>query len=91
MTTNDMVVRADAVRRHHKGTTIVFWGHVLRWQDAPELAAPGARLEELKSGAALEVITADGTAWRYRVVQQLRAQLEDVHLLDPTLTERVPW
>ena len=72
-----------------QGTNIVFWGHVLRWQDAPELAAPFARLEELKPGAAIEVITADGKAWRYRVAQQLRARPEDVHLLYPTLTERV--
>ena len=72
-----------------QGTNIVFWGHVLRWQDSPAVAAPFARIEELKPGAAIEVRSADGKAWSYRVTQQLRARPEDVHFLYPTLTERV--
>lgn len=72
-----------------QGTNIVIWGHVLRWQDAPTVPAPFARIEELKPGATVEVVTADGKAWSYRVTQQLRVRPEDVHFISPTLTERL--
>jgi sortase (surface protein transpeptidase) len=72
-----------------QGTNVVFWGHVLRWQDAPALPAPFARLEELQPGASIDVVTADGERWSYRVTRQIRARPEDVHFLYPTLREQV--
>jgi sortase (surface protein transpeptidase) len=71
------------------GSNVVFWGHVLRWKDAPEIAAPFARVHELQPGAEITVVTADGREHRYRVVEQVQVRPEDVHYIYPTTRERV--
>ena len=72
-----------------QGSNVVFWGHVLRWVDTPEIAAPFARVHELQPGAEVVVVAADGTERHYRVTQQVQVQPEDVHYIYPTATERV--
>jgi sortase (surface protein transpeptidase) len=70
-------------------SNVVFWGHVLRWRDAPSIPAPFARVEELGVGAGLQVVTSDGQVYRYRVIQQLWVRPSEVKYILPTRGERV--
>jgi sortase (surface protein transpeptidase) len=72
-----------------QSSNVVFWGHVLRWKDAPSIPAPFARVHELQPGAELIVVTADGTKHLYRVTQQIQVRPEDVQYIYPTTQERV--
>ena len=72
-----------------QNSNVVFWGHVLRWKDAPEITAPFARVHELQPGAAIIVFTADGQERHYQVTQQIQARPEEVEYIDPTPGERV--
>ena len=72
-----------------QSSNVVFWGHVLRWKDAPDIPAPFARVHELQPGAELIVVTADGTEHRYQVTQQIQVRPEDVQYIYPTTQERV--
>jgi LPXTG-site transpeptidase (sortase) family protein len=75
--------------RPGEGSNIVFWGHVLRWLDTPNVPAPFARLHELPLGAALIVVTADGAEHRYQITQQVKVRPEQVEYVYPTMSERV--
>jgi LPXTG-site transpeptidase (sortase) family protein len=68
---------------------VVFWGHVSRWRDTPEIAAPFARLDELTPGAAITVATADGQTHRYVVSKLVQVRPNEVQYILPTGTEQV--
>jgi sortase (surface protein transpeptidase) len=78
---------ASAVPR--QGSNVVFWGHVLRWQDSPAIPAPFERVHELERGAEIVVITADQQEHRYRVSQQIEVRPDTVAYIQPTPGERV--
>ena len=72
-----------------QGSNVVFWGHVLRWLDTPDIPAPFARVHELQPGAPILITTADGQVRQYRVTNQVQVRPEDVGYVLPTETERV--
>lgn len=72
-----------------QNSNVVFWGHVLRWQDAPEIPAPFERVHELQPGAELIIVTADGRERNYRVTEQIQVRPDQVEYIDPTPSERV--
>jgi sortase (surface protein transpeptidase) len=72
-----------------QGSNVVFWGHVLRWKDAPQVPAPFARVHELRPGAELIIATADGREHHYRVTEQVQVRPQDVQYIYPTNGERV--
>lgn len=72
-----------------QGSNIVFWGHVLRWRDTPQIAAPFERIHELPQGAEVLITTADGRRHRYQVTQQIEVQPVTTAYLLPTPFERV--
>ncbi len=72
-----------------EGSNVVFWGHVLRWLDSPNVAAPFARVHELQPGAPIEITMSDGQQYSYRVTQQVQARPEEVQYILPTDGERL--
>lgn len=72
-----------------QGSNVVFWAHVLRWKDSPDIPAPFARIHELQPGADIIVATADGREHHYRVTEQVQVRPEDVQYIYPTTSERV--
>ncbi len=72
-----------------QNSNVVFWGHVLRWQDSPDVPAPFARVHELQPGAELILVTADGRQRNYRVSEQIQVRPDQVEYIDPTPSERV--
>lgn len=72
-----------------QGSNIIFWAHVLRWKDSPDIPAPFARVHELQPGAELIIVTADGREHQYRVTEQVQVRPEDVQYIYPTTSERV--
>jgi sortase (surface protein transpeptidase) len=70
-------------------SNVILWGHVLRWTDSPEIAAPFERIHELQPGAEIVVVTADGQEHRYGVTQQIQTRPDETQLLYPTLSERI--
>lgn len=79
----------DASALPGTGSNVVFWGHVLRWLDSPQIAAPFARMKELKPGSSIEITLADGQRYAYRVTQQVQTRPEEVQYILPTDGERV--
>ena len=71
------------------GENIVFWGHVLRWKDSPNIPAPFARLQEAGVGSPITVYTADGVAHEYVVTEQVWATPDQVQYILPIGSERV--
>jgi sortase (surface protein transpeptidase) len=72
-----------------QNSNVVFWGHVLRWREAPDIPAPFARVHELQPGAELILVTADGQQRNYRVAAQIQVRPDQVEYIDPTPSERV--
>ncbi len=72
-----------------QGSNVVFWGHVLRWKDSPNIPAPFARMHELQIGAQIRVITADGQEYSYRVAHQVQVRPDQVSYILPTSSERL--
>lgn len=72
-----------------QGENVVFWGHVLRWTDAPNIPAPFASLQNAKIGDPLTVYTSDGTAHQYTITQQVWATPDQVQYILPVGSERV--
>jgi plastocyanin/sortase (surface protein transpeptidase) len=70
-------------------SNVIFWGHVLRWQDTPSVAAPFERLHELPVGAELVITSTDQRERRYRVTEHIRVRPENVVYLLPTSEERI--
>jgi sortase (surface protein transpeptidase) len=65
------------------GENVVFWGHVLRFTDAPQIPAPFARLREAPLGADVLVYTADGVEHRYQIVEQVWVTPDQVQYILP--------
>ena len=74
-----------------EGTNIVFWGHVLRFKEAPTRPAPFARLHELQPGDRITLTTAAGKRFNYVVISQVRVRPDQVEYLAPTSLERVTF
>lgn len=72
-----------------QGENIVFWGHVLRWQDSPNIPAPFANLKNAEIGSSLVVYTADGEAYEYVITDQIWATPDQVQYILPVGEERV--
>jgi sortase (surface protein transpeptidase) len=79
----------DRTGKPSEGTNIVFWAHVLRFKDAPNIPAPFARVEELQRGARISVADAGGKRYNYVVIAQIRVRPDQVEYLAPTSLERV--
>jgi sortase (surface protein transpeptidase) len=69
------------------GENIVLWGHVLRFQDAPDIPAPFARLSEAPLGAPVTVYAADGTPHTYTINEQIWVTPEQVDYILPQGSE----
>lgn len=75
--------------RPGKGENIVLWGHVLPFQDTPNVPAPFARLKEAKEGTRITLITDTGAHCSYTIRQHIWATPEETHYILPQGTERV--
>ncbi len=75
--------------RPGQGDNVVLWGHVLRFQAAPNRPAPFERIAELGLGSVITVYTSDGQPHPYEVSQQLWALPEDVYHILPQGYERL--
>lgn len=71
------------------GENIVLWGHVLRFRETPKLAAPFARIKELKKGTVIVLYDHDGAKHRYVVTQKIYAKPADVKYILPQGKERL--
>src|SRR5262245_8399120 len=72
-----------------QGDNVVFWAHVLRFANAPDIPAPFARLEELPIGARVTIYDDLGNAHAYAVTQQIHATPDQVEYILPVGRERV--
>lgn len=72
-----------------QGENIVFWGHVLRFKNAPKIPAPFARIKEVKPGAQIILTTAKGEVARYKVTQTLQVTPDQVKYILPVGKEQV--
>ena len=72
-----------------QGENVVMWGHVLRFQNAPKIPAPFARVKELKIGAVIAVVTADGVKHNYRVTRVVQVTPDQVAYILPVGSERL--
>jgi LPXTG-site transpeptidase (sortase) family protein len=75
--------------RPGEGENIVFWGHVLRFRQAPKKPAPFARLKELKVGDELVLYNSKGTAFHYQITEQIWVTPDQVEYILPVGSERV--
>jgi sortase (surface protein transpeptidase) len=71
------------------GDNVVLWGHVLRFQYAPEIPAPFARVDELEPGATITLYNAEGEPHYYTVSDQLWVKPEQVEFILPHGSERL--
>ncbi len=72
-----------------QGENVVFWGHVLRFKSAPNIPAPFARIKDATAGTPLTVYTADGSAYKYVVTEQVWATPDQVQYILPVGSERI--
>src|SRR5207253_1682172 len=72
-----------------QGENIVFWGHVLRFRNAPNVPAPFARLKELRPGARVVLYDRAGNAHAYVVTRQVWAKPDQVEYILPQGRERI--
>jgi LPXTG-site transpeptidase (sortase) family protein len=72
-----------------QGENIVFWGHVLRFSNAPNIPAPFERLKNVSIGAALSLTDANGTVHRYRVSRVVFVKPNEVDWILPQGRELV--
>ena len=79
----------DRTGKPSEGTNMVFWGHVLRFRDSPNIPAPFARVEELQPGARITVTDTAGKRYNYVVITQIHVRPDQVEYLAPTPMERV--
>jgi LPXTG-site transpeptidase (sortase) family protein len=75
--------------RPGEGENIVFWGHVLRFRQAPKKPAPFARLKELKVGDEIVLYDSKGKAFHYEITQQIWVTPDQVEYILPVGSERV--
>jgi LPXTG-site transpeptidase (sortase) family protein len=72
-----------------QGENVVFWGHVLRWQDSPGIPAPFADIKYLEPGAEIYLYTADGDEFRYAVTETVQVTPDQVEYVLPQGKEKV--
>jgi sortase (surface protein transpeptidase) len=72
-----------------EGENVVLWGHVLRFQYAPDIPAPFGRVEELTLGAPITLYDANGEAHTYVVSDQIWALPHEVEHILPQGYERL--
>jgi sortase (surface protein transpeptidase) len=72
-----------------EGDNIVFWGHVLRFTNAPKIPAPFARVKELAPGASVVLYDSAGNQHRYVVKQQIWVKPDEVEYILPRGKEMV--
>lgn len=72
-----------------EGENIVFWGHVLRFRDTPNIPAPFARVQELQPGAEIILTTEKGEQVRYTVSESVQVTPDQVQYILPTGREQL--
>lgn len=75
--------------RPGEGENIVLWGHVLPFQDSPDIPAPFARMKEADEGTDITIITDTGAHCSYTIRQRIWATPEETHHILPQGTEQV--
>jgi sortase (surface protein transpeptidase) len=75
--------------RPTQGTNIVLWGHVMRWKDTPNIAAPFADVHLLNKGDRMTLVSASGEEHVYEITRQLRVTPDKVSYLGPTEHEQL--
>lgn len=75
--------------RPGQGDNVVLWGHVLRFRSAPHIPAPFARVQELQPGARIVLYDEAGSAYAYRVTEQVWVTPDQVEYILPTGSERL--
>jgi hypothetical protein len=75
--------------RPGQGENVVFWGHVLRFRNAPEIPAPFADLDDLPVGSELSVVDSNGVEHRYEVIERVLATPDQVEYILPRGRELV--
>jgi hypothetical protein len=73
--------------RPGSGDNIVLWGHVLRFQDAPDIPAPFARLSEAPIGTQVTLYAADGTPHTYTIDEQIWVTPDQIDYILPQGSE----
>jgi sortase (surface protein transpeptidase) len=72
-----------------QGENVVFWGHVLRFRQAPKTPAPFERLKEVRLGARVTIYDDQGQAHAYQVTQKLEVTPDQVGYILPQGRERI--
>lgn len=72
-----------------QGENIVFWGHVLRFKNRPNIPAPFARVKELQPGASIFITTATGQQAHYKVRTTVQVTPDQVNYILPVGKEQV--
>lgn len=75
--------------RPSQGTNIVLWGHVMRWKDSPNIAAPFADVHLLGIGDPIILVSETGEKFRYAITKQIRVTPDKVSYLAPTEHEQL--
>jgi LPXTG-site transpeptidase (sortase) family protein len=65
------------------GENVVLWGHVLRFRDSPDIAAPFANLHHVAVGTPIVLTTANGTSYTYVVIEHIYATPNQVDYILP--------
>jgi sortase (surface protein transpeptidase) len=66
-----------------QGENVVFWGHVLRFRQAPRIPAPFEKLKSLPLGAQITVYDALGAAHVYAVTKKVEVTPDQVAYIQP--------
>jgi sortase (surface protein transpeptidase) len=72
-----------------EGDNIVFWGHVLRFTNAPKIPAPFARIKDLAPGASVVLYDSAGKQHHYVVKDQIWVKPDQVEYILPQGKEMV--
>lgn len=72
-----------------QGENIVFWGHVLRFRNAPKIPAPFAHVKDLKLGAAIVLYDSKGQPHNYAITKQVWVTPDQVEFVLPQGKEMV--
>jgi len=75
--------------RPGQGENIVLWGHVLRFHQAPKLAAPFEKIDTLAIGDEVVLYDAKGNSYRYAITEQLQVTPDQVQYILPIGSERI--